>query len=117
MILTTVRGVGVNMTDNNSLEDIYGGSSNFLKTTDVQKGQIMEVEVKSVTVQTIGDNKKLVVELVDKAKSFVLNKTNATQLANNLGSPDYNTWAGKKFKIFRTVTQYQGGTVECLRVV
>ena len=99
-----------------TLDEIYGGSGNFLKTGDIPKGQIVEATIKSVSVKTIGDKTKIVVDL-DSDKSLVLNKTNAKQLAGNFDTPDYKLWVGKKFKIFRTTTQYQGGTVECLRVV
>ena len=105
----------MSMTDN-PIEEIYGGSSNFLKTTDLDKGVIKEVTIKGVAVQNVGDQNKIVLEL-DMDKSFVLNKTNATQLAGNFDELQYEKWVGKKFKLFRTVTQYQGGTVECIRVV
>ena len=98
------------------INEIYGSGGNFLKTTDIEKGKIMDCKVVSVAVKEIGDDRKLVIEL-EGGKAFVLNKTNAAQLANNLGTPDYEKWPGKTFKIFRTMTNYQGSTVECLRVV
>ena len=97
------------------VDEIYGGG-NFLKSSDLPKGQIQDATIKSIDVQMVGDKQKLVLEL-DSGKAFVLNKTNAKQLADNFATPDYTKWVGKKFKLFRTTTQYQGGTVECLRVV
>lgn len=98
------------------INEIYSSGGNFLKTQDVQKGSILEVTIKNVEVRVIGSDKKLVLEL-DSGKSLVLNTTNARSLAESFLTPDYTKWVGKKFKIFRTMTQYQGSTVECLRVV
>jgi hypothetical protein len=98
------------------INEIYGVKGDFLKTSDIPKGQIIDVTIKSTEIKTIGDKNKLVLGL-DNGKAFVMNTTNAKQLASNLEELDYTKWVGKKFKIFRTTTQYQGGTVECLRVV
>ena len=103
------------MTEQN-IDEIYGGSANSLKTTDVAKGTVPEFTIKSVSVKEFGENKKLVLEL-DNGKAFVCNKTNARQLANNYETPDFTKWPGKKFKLLRTTTTFQGGNVECLRVV
>lgn len=98
------------------ITDVYAESVNTLKTTDIAKGTIPEFSIKSVEVREFGEDKKLVLEL-NNDKSFVLNKTNARQLASNYSEPDYTKWVGKKFKVIRTNTQFQGGNVECLRVV
>ena len=98
------------------INELYGMKSDFLKTTDIPKGQILDVMVNSAEARTIGESQKVVLNL-DNGKNFVLNSTNAKQLASNFGEKDYTKWVGKKFKIFRTTTQYQGGMVECLRVV
>lgn len=99
----------------NNIDDIYG-ATNSLKTNDIPKGQVPEFVIRSVGTREFGENKKLVLEL-DNGKSFVLNKTNARQLAGNFETPDYSKWVGKKFKLLRTSTPFQGETVECLRVV
>ena len=98
------------------INELYGGKGDFLKTSDIPKGQIIDVEIKGVEVKTIADKNKLCLTL-DSGKIFVMNATNAKQLASNLGTSDYTKWVGLKFKVFRTTTQYQGGMVECLRVV
>ena len=98
------------------INEVYADNANTIKTTDIPKGQLPEFEIKSVSVKEFGDDKKIVLE-VDNGKSFVLNTTNARQLASNFGTPDYESWPGKKFKLIRTNTQFQGSNVECLRVV
>ena len=100
----------------NNIDDIYGGSANSLKTADIPKGQIPEFTIKSVSVKEFGENRKLVLEL-DNSKVFVANKTNARQLAGNFDTPDYTKWVGRKFKVLRTTTTFQGSSVDCLRVV
>lgn len=99
-----------------NMNDIFGQSGNFIKTGDVKPGEILECEIVEVEVIEFGDKKKLAAQLKD-GKSYILNKTNATALSIRFGTLDYEKWAGQKFRLIRTTTNYQGSTVECLRVV
>lgn len=101
---------------NQTIDDIYGRESKFIKTADIPKGQIVDAEIIKVEVRQIGNSMKIVLTL-SNGKEFALNKTNAKQLASSLGTADYLKWVGAKFKLFRTTTQYQGMTTECIRVV
>jgi len=104
------------MPDEKSIEDIYGLGGNFLKSTDIKLGEILDCEIVAVTPKSFGDKKKLIADLKNN-KSLVLNATNAKTLALRFNTPNYEKWGGQKFRIVRTTTQYQGSTVECLRVI
>ena len=103
------------------INEIYGGSANNLSTKDVPKGKFPEFTIGKVTVKQYkkkdGTEESKLVLILSNGKDFILNKTNAQALASNFGSPDYNTWEGKSFKVFNTTTNYGGAAIDCLRVV
>ena len=103
-------------TNEKTIEDIYTGAGNFLKTADIKLGDLLECEITAVAPRDFGDKKKLVTYLKN-GKSFVVNATNAKALAIRFNTPNYEKWVGQKFRIVRTTTQFQGSVVECLRVV
>ena len=98
-----------------SIKDIYKSGS-FLKTTDIPKGKDTEFTIKSAKLEAVGDKDKLVLTFEDDMK-WPLNKTNAERIAKNLKTDDYEKWTGKKIRIRRSETKYQGREIECLRVV
>ena len=101
-------------------DDVYGGS--FLKTSDLPRdGSAMEFTIKTVKVDSVGKGddtkKKILLALENSDKVFVVNKTNAERLAKNFKTPAFKNWAGKKFKLKRGDTQFQGKDTEGMRVV
>ena len=95
------------------ISEIYGSGS-FLKTGDVK--QETQMNIKSVAVEKIRENTKIVLTL-DNGKKFPLNRTNVERLARNFGTTDYTKWAGKSFRLRKSETTFQGQDVDCLRVV
>jgi hypothetical protein len=99
------------------INEVYGqGGGNYIKTQEVQLGSILECEITGISIKDFGEKKKLVADL-KSGKAFVLNPTNARALAQRFANPDYTQWVGKTFRLIRTSTNYQGSSVDCLRVV
>lgn len=102
-----------------SLEDIYGGSSKFLKAADLQGGKpIVEIEDAAIHENTYnGETKKqIVLTFAGKDKVLGLNKTNARRIAQLIGTEDFNDWIGYKIRLYVDQTDLDGKTVDCIRV-
>lgn len=102
-----------------SLEDIYGGSSKFLKAADLQGGKpVVEIEDADVHENTYnGETKKqIVLKFVGKEKCLGLNKTNARKIAALIGTEDFLEWIGWRIRLFEDQTELDGKTVPCIRV-
>jgi hypothetical protein len=92
--------------------------SRFLQTTVVKaKGPIVAT-ISHIEMDTVGQGaeqqRKPVLYFEDGEKPMVLNRTNFEILADAFGDSD--EWAGHKVKIFVARTQYQGRSIDGLRV-
>lgn len=88
--------------------------SNWLKAEDL-KGHSVKVVIDSVVMEDIGDKEKPVVYFRDKQKGIVLNKTNASMIAEYYGD-DSDGWIGKEIELYPDKVAYQGKIVPCIRV-
>ena len=91
--------------------------SKYVKAADL-KGQNVIVVIGQVTFERIGTNDKddkPVLYFQGKSKGMVLNKTNATNIAHLYGD-DTDDWAGREIVLFTAMVDYQGKTVEAIRV-
>ena len=96
-------------------EDAY--PSKFMKSVDVKEKPIIAV-ISHVEMEVVGqgaDQKKKPVMHLEGHKPMVVNATNWDALADALGD-DSDEWAGHKIKIRSAKTQYQGKSVDGLRV-
>lgn len=91
--------------------------SNYLKAGDLN-GAAPVVTIDRLEVEPIGRNKEMkpVLYFEGKEKGLVLNKTNATKIAQLTGSKDTDEWAGCRIRIYATETEFGGETVECIRI-
>lgn len=92
----------------------------FLKANvDVHEDQPLNVTISEVTEELVGVGRdaenKLIVWFRELDKGLVLNKTNATTIANLYG-PETDDWAGKRITLFWAVTEYQGKPCDSIRV-
>ena len=94
------------------ISDIYG--SRFLKAVDLN-GKTVNRTIETCLVEEIGGEEKAVLKFKGTDKSFVLNKTNATTLAEIYG-PETSEWEGKTIKLVPSTTSYQGKMVKCIRI-
>lgn len=102
------------------LDDVYGGSSKFLKAADLQGGKpIVEIETAEIVENTYDNEtkKQIVLSFAGKDKVLGLNKTNARRIAQLIESDDWNTWVGYKIRLYVDQTQMQDGRiVDCIRI-
>jgi hypothetical protein len=88
--------------------------SNYLKAGDLQ-GRTLRVTMDRVEVEQIGQDRKPVLYFVGKQKGVVLNKTNAGNIAMMFGE-DMDEWGGSDVELFPTMVDYQGRSVEAIRI-
>lgn len=88
--------------------------SNYLKSSDLQ-GREVNVVIAGAEMETLGNDRKLVLTFQGKKKSMVCNKTNAGRIAYLYGD-ETDDWVGKEIILYSEMVEYQGRTVEGLRV-
>ena len=91
--------------------------SNYLKASDLGEAQPV-VTIDRVEVEPVGRGKEMkpVIYFAGKQKGMVLNKTNSKKIAEIAASHDTDDWAGVQIKLFATEVDFQGETVEAIRV-
>lgn len=93
--------------------------SKTLKASDLGNN-LVTVRISHVEVEAMGRGKdaetKPVVYFEGKSKGLVLNKTNAKRIVEITGSPDTDHWKGHAITLYATETEFQGETVDCIRV-
>jgi|SRR5690348_10319202 len=62
-----------------------------------------------------GAERKPAIYFVGKKKGMALNKTNAKKLAAQWGG-EMNDWLGKEVIVYPDTTEFNGNTVECIRL-
>jgi len=88
--------------------------SETLKAADLQGNEPI-VTIATVDLKDFDNGKKLIITFVGKKKSLVCNKTNANRIAFMHGTNTDN-WIGKKIQLFTDLVDFQGKTVEAIRV-
>lgn len=88
--------------------------SNYLKASDLQ-GRAVTVKMDRASMETLGNDEKLVLYFIGKEKGMVLNKTNANNIAFIYGD-DTDLWHGQEITLFEAMVDFQGKTVPAIRV-
>lgn len=88
--------------------------SKFLKCADLQ-GKAVTVKIERVEMEEIGNDKRPIAYFYGKEKGFVLNKTNASVIADMYGD-DTDTWDGKHITLRPTRVDFKGERVDAIRV-
>lgn len=91
--------------------------SNYLKASDLN-GKVVPVTIREVKTEQVGRDKewKAVIYFEGKDKGVVLNKTNAKKIVEIAGSDDTDDWPGVVIALYATEVDFQGDTVEAIRV-
>ena len=89
-------------------------ASNFLKAEDLQ-GRKSHVIIASIGEDEIGGEKHLVVYFRSKQKALILNKTNASYLAEAI-SDETDDWPGHEIILYPTKVNFQGKMVDAIRI-
>lgn len=88
--------------------------SNYLKATDLQ-GREATVRIDRLEFEKVGDDTKPVLYFQGKDRGIVLNKTNATNISAAY-SQETGNWIGKSVTLFTAWVDFQGKSVEAIRV-
>jgi hypothetical protein len=94
------------------ISDVYSGDT--LKAADL-KGAEPTVTIASVEMKKFDNGNKLVIGFQGKKKTLVANKTNANRIAFAYGTNTDN-WIGKEITLYTDLVDFQGSTVEAIRV-
>jgi hypothetical protein len=92
--------------------DVY--PSNYLKAADLQ-GKEIKVYIERVEMGEIGDDRKPILYFQGKTKGVVLNKTNWNNIAYAYGD-ESDDWFGKAVILFTAWVDFQGKSVEAIRI-
>ena len=95
-----------------NVNDIYNTGSH-LKANDLTRD--VTVTISGHEVVDFDDGKKVVLKFAGKDKDLILNKTNASTIAEMHGA-DIGGWAGKAITIGPDRTSFSGRMVDCIRV-
>ena len=88
--------------------------SSYMRADDL-KGRTGKYTISACKAEVVGENKRLVLAFSNNDLPLVLNKTNATTLAELYG-PETGGWEGKAIKLVPSDTSYQGKMVKCIRI-
>src|SRR3990167_2854380 len=97
-----------------NIEDAYPSNSNWLRASDLKKREI-NVTISGSKMEDVGSDHKLVVYFKGKDKGLALNKTNANNIALAYGK-ETDLWVGKDIILYPAMVDFQGKTVEAIRV-
>ena len=93
--------------------------SKFLSSSDLDDGPL-DVTIKEVPTENLGTAEnpelKLVAHFEEDAKPCVLNITRAESIADITGDEDTDSWVGKRVRLRKGSTRYQGKRVACIEV-
>lgn len=91
--------------------------SRYLKAADLD-GREITVTIKDVKLENVGQTKdsRPVLYFRGTNKGLVLNVTNSKRIATMVGSKDTDDWEGHRIILYPTETEFQGDTVDCIRV-
>lgn len=93
--------------------ELYG--SKYLKCQDLN-GQDIVARITNIELATFNDGKQQYLLTLDGySKKLGLNRTNAQTLMHLYG-PQTDAWKGKRITLHPDITQFQGRTVDCIRL-
>ena len=101
-----------------NINEVYSG--NYLKADDLA-GKRVTVRINHVSIKDFdgdkGVERKIIVGFEGKEKCLVCNKTNATIIADVLGSQNTEDWIGGTIKLESRKVEFSGRLVPAIRVV
>ena len=93
--------------------------SKYIKASDLGESKVL-VTIDRIEVENVGTGgqkeTKPVAFFRGKDKGLVLNKTNAKKISAILGTDETDEWQGGRIVLYATETEFQGETVDCVRV-
>jgi hypothetical protein len=98
-----------------SIDSVF--PSHYLKASDLA-GASPVVTIDRLAIEPIGRDREMkpVLYFAGKSKGLVLNKTNASKIAELTGSKDTDDWAGCQIRLYATEAEFGGETFEAIRI-
>ena len=94
------------------IKDVF--PSKYIKADDLNNREV-KVVIANVTMETLGNDQKLVLYFQHKDKGLITDKTNAGRISYLYGD-DTDGWIGREIVLASEFTEMQGKTVKCIRV-
>lgn len=88
--------------------------SDYVKAADLN-GKNVNVIIAGVEFVELGGDRKLVLKFQNAQKGMIMNKTNAKNISVLYGD-DTDDWIGREVVLFSAWVDFQGKTVEAIRV-
>ena len=95
-----------------NINDIF--PSKYIKSSEL-KDRAIPVVIERWEIETVGDQRKMVLYFQGMKKGMICNRTNADRIAHLYG-PDNDDWIGREIVLYSELTNYQGRAMEGLRV-
>lgn len=86
----------------------------YISASDLN-GKTAKVIIANCAMEKVGEDQKPVLYFNGKQKGLALNKTNANNIAHAYGD-EMDEWRGAEVELFTALVDYQGKTVEAVRV-
>jgi len=96
-------------------KEMYETQSDWLKAADLNM-QEHTLTISDISEAEVGGKMKLILHFAGKEKTLVLNKTNKDAIGYAYGEEDTDPWIGKTLILYPTKVDYQGKSVEAIRV-
>ena len=100
---------------NENINDYF--PSKYLKASDL-KGREPVLTIKGVIREEVGQKREMkpILYFKEAQKGLVLNKTNAGRVTQIAGSGIIDEWKGVQVKLYATEVEFQGDTVDAIRI-
>ena len=89
--------------------------SRYLKATDLNYGSML-VTVSGAEWETVGDDRKVVLQFEELNKGLVLNKVNSNSISTILNNHQIELWTGGVIELYVTEQLFQGRNYDVIRV-
>ena len=95
--------------------------SNYVRAVDIGEGKTLDVKVERVTIEKFNnprgeEERKPVVHFVGTKRGLVLNKTNATSIANIAGDDDMDRWPDTVVRLYTVHVEAFGEKTLAIRI-
>jgi len=99
------------------VDRVYGSGERFLNTEGCSKQKLWgkKLTVTGVSLREIRERQKICLKFQEINDILILNKTNATILADKWGA-DASLWVGKQLKLRKTKRQFAGKPIDAIEV-
>lgn len=89
--------------------------SKYLAAADLGDDNVT-FTISDASMEVLNEEQKLILYFHEVKKGMVLNKTNCKALEAALGSDDTDDWIGRQIVLFSAQVDFQGRTVDAIRV-